>query len=260
MERGDREPLSGATAGVQDVYAFDGAIVRSISYAKKTAQLDTLESSSWNGMNSIDPMSLLFDYRNRPYSEVVKHAPDFGVSHGDVKGEQATRVEITVPDTNDSERMFLYFDDKWRMTQRELFLREPTDADLHLLQRHILNDYRLHELDNGEQLWFPHRVVWQYVASNPSGTLTFSYTQEEVTVDSIAFNMPIANAVFRPTIPADFEVYDNVNNLGLVRADHPGLPDAVSARRRRSWMVYVGGVLAAGAVLVFLWFVKRNSP
>ncbi len=237
----------------RNLRAFDGQVIRSLEHDKTglTAAIHSIKSAEWNSMNRTHPISLLYEFQNKPYSEIVAQGRAFDLSMVTREGKPYTRVSIEHPKFTWISFVLL-FDDEHRLVEREVIVRMDPDKSPRVNEKHRLMEYQAHRDRSGEIISFPARALYSYyMGVLPDGRLV-EYTTEDIRISDIQFNVDIPDQKFVLEIPKDAAVYDGLTGAGWLK-----LPESAQAAVDRTgksakWWTTLVAVSAVFLILVII--------
>jgi hypothetical protein len=243
----------------RSVSAFDGQIVRSVSYRKDdiTASIATAETAYWDRMPAFDPMGFLYRYYEIPYSEVIATASTYSSTVITRGTSRFFLVSIRCSGRLSNDVLDFTFDDRYLPVERVQKLKLD-DGRLLPFHKLLFSQYKSYPTASGETVWFPDHVEYiGYTGVTPQGEPLEAH-REEFPIHSIRFNTDIPDQLFELEIPQNAKVNDKLTGLGwLPPGVRPAALFPAEAARRRWWLT-AGIVLAALAVVAVGVVVARR--
>jgi hypothetical protein len=185
------------------VEAFDGEVVHSYQRINNKLYGSILPSTRWFSVNRPYPSSFLYEFQNRPYSDLVVRAQDAELTRE--KGQ--TRVRFTHPEFPNM-KFDLVFGEDNRLIRRDMInklRREPTPR---IYERQSFAGYRRYSLEKGAAVWFPTQADFDYLLGTADDGTLLVYNHIRMTVDSLKFNHQLADNIFKIEFPPDCHVHD----------------------------------------------------
>jgi|GEM_PF-6528185 len=239
--------------------AFNGEFVRWIfpGADRPRASIQSLEGSHWKTENRIQPFSLIYQFQDVPYSDLIARSPTYLTCHEVIGGKKYSSIEFQHPD-KEGMTFQLLFDHRFRLFERRLIFQDQKDKPARVGETHRFSEWELFENKTGEPVELPSQAVYKYfLGVHPNGT-PVEYTQTEMEITDLVLNLPLSDAVFLPEILVRAEVFDGISGLGTLqpghRPDHLFPEDAES----RWWWIKALGVCALVGLLVGVAVYRRN--
>jgi hypothetical protein len=249
---------------VPKIVVFDGSTKKTLSKAVEphdnVAYVGLLEKDSeWFNLNRKTPFSVIWEFQNHPFSELIERSPSVDIRAVDCDGVPATAVEFRHPDF-DWRSFILYFDASRRLVRRDVIAKLSPEIVPRIYERATMSEFLAEQDESGETIWFPRRVAYDGFA----GVLTDGTPVKNVTdvleIQEIRFNVNIADDKFSLDFPHGTRIYDDVTGLGwLDEAEKRGkAQEQFVSPRGRIWpmLLLINGIAVAGIVIVMLY--KRN--
>jgi hypothetical protein len=183
--------------------AFDGEVIRSYQRINNKFYGSILPSTRWFSVNRPYPFSFLYEFQNRPYSDLLVRAQDAKLTRE--RGQ--TRVRFTDPDISDNEFDLVFGEDN-RLIRRDMISKMPGEPAPRIYERQSFSGYRRYPLEKGEAVWFPTRADIDYVLGTADDGTLLVYNHVRMTVDSLRFNHLLADKLFNIEFPPDCRVRD----------------------------------------------------
>jgi hypothetical protein len=224
--------------------------------------VQTIENAVWNEAIRDNPYSMILEYYDILWSQVIAKATHYAVSHEDRGAQTITKIALRHPRGNLD--AVLFFDREYRLIERHRLskpLLSGSRPDPDLLHKDTFNDYQQHRDESGEAIWFPHRAVYQrgFLGRSSDGTL-LGGTKREITISEIKFNSTIPDSMFEVRIPRTAEVYDGITGMGrLPPGERPGA--VFPGERKQRWYLAVAVLVAVfvGIGLLVAWRRRRGA-
>lgn len=228
------------------VFAYDGQVIRTVVTGDKSVQatITTPEAASWDGSNNLTPSSLFLAYRGRKWSELIRISRNSHVNKRVVEGREVSELTFDNPIESDTiTKLFaMLFDGDNRLVRRTAIgCFGGKDNSNRVLEVFHFDDYRPTVDAFGQTLWFPFKtVVWYCVGSIADGSPAV-WSEVEVLVKKIDFNIDIDDAIFVPELPLGATVKDEIAGVGSIPPeDHVATwkgkpPTPAAASRWRTW-------------------------
>jgi hypothetical protein len=223
-ERDERLPLdSPDQRPFESVTAFDGQIVRNLRAhgPEVVGSIETPDQAAWqgpSGANTIQPFSLLYEFRREPYSRLVADGLQFEASAVS-DGNGAVRVSFQQREFPENQFVFT-FDNHERLLERRLITKmEPYDSAPRVYEVHSFGGYERFQDVSGEVIWFPLQCRVEYVMGvAPAGEL-IKYQSRDVHIKNVKFNPDIPDELFVLNFPTEAKVNDRLHGLSITGQD-----------------------------------------
>lgn len=242
------------------ITVFNGEDVRTLSDGQDRPVGTLRAPQEWYSVNRIHPLSFLFEFQNKPYSDLISDSRQCEISLVFRDARPLTRVSFQHPEF--AFRSFtLLFDENDRLIERDFVAKLSTDREPRVYETHRFSDYRRHSDSSGEQIWFPHHATYHYYVGDLQDGTHVEYSKEDISIQEIAFNVPVDPQKFVLEFPEDARVYDGLHGSGWSDETDEQLQCATEFRtpdNTRRWFVAGGLVLLILATGVFLWKRKQK--
>jgi hypothetical protein len=209
QERCETYPLRKiAPKELQAVWAFDGNVVRKVTYGAEDGphvSITTPERFRLTSQPRPDPKHLIFQRYGRPWSKMMREANDFSVKSLPGDGPGAYEVSFSDMSTVGNHdvpvsRYVLQLDSQLRIVQRD-FYTNMHDKRQRLWERYIFSDWQDYRLNTGEVISFPQKCRVVYVTGvTDDGQLAVS-KEELITYTSVKFNETLDDSLFSIDFP-----------------------------------------------------------
>jgi hypothetical protein len=243
------------------VAAFDGQIFRSLAKQQDqglAASIMTAESAQWENRPRNDPISFVYLYYEKPFSQVIAEARSFSCKRISRGTRTLHAVSIDCAGTN-GDSLDIVFDDHLLPLERVKRLALASGVSLPNC-KFVIEDYKEYPTPSGEAILFPQRV--RYVGYN--GVLStgesLEVRMEEFRIKHIEFNPEIPDSVFELEIPATAHIYDGITGVGWLPAGSP-LPSQVPGSAHgynRVWTAVAGAIAFTIVAVVVIWLKRAN--
>ena len=240
------------------ISVFDGETIREAAYSEEGVLGSIQSSDRWYSVNRTHPVSLLYEFQNKPYSDLLARSQHCDVSVVDRNGESYTRVFFYHPDFHslDSSSFVLLFDKNDLLVERDVILKFPRNRQPRVYETHTFSDYQEHSDRSGEQIRFPNRAVYHYyVGDLPDGTHV-EYTSETIEIADIKFNVPIPERKFVLEFPKGARVYDELHKIGWLDRAAGRAKSAAEVTRpmtNRRWVMITCNLLLVVLIAIIVW-------